>query len=365
MGSHVPRSSPSVSSVYFHRPLIWHIQCLTLMFATFAPGGYQSIAVEAIPDAAPDISSKIAAFPLLRLQAIPPVSVHLTSHLLGERRWRKTEKSASVATTAFETKRASAVKKKNEKCILVDSAPAKPCLLLHAMGFNHLEKTGCVVLALAIAMSYKLWDHIPVQDRSFAIVYPLYLGIINRIRFQRNHPARAAAMSELKSKPLLFQGKGDWFITYINVFAIIGMLLPLVLCLTGPTIMAAPAASHTMLLFAQVLTEAMTANPWMHEQPRVMVPIGFNAYRMLSLWSWVKRSWDIGQRSLRREHHLLSLSTQMWAVFGFSLSVINFVAWSYNLFVFLLLRVVPQYWDTNTFPTADVKWKGQLVPVLG
>lgn len=292
----------------------------------------------------------------------------LTSHISLPGR-RNKQRSAQLKAATINTSRIkSANNNKQQEFQRIESSWRPGWPLLHALGFNRLDKTGCVVLALAISMSYKHWDHIPLHDRIFSIAYPLYLGLINRFRFQRNRPARdqaAAAKSDLLVRPLLFQEKGAWFVIYIQFFAMIGMLLPLILCLAGPTVMAAPAASHTMLLFAQVLTEAMTTNPWMHTQTRIMVPIGFNTYRMATLRSWVKRSWEIGQRNLQQQHHTLSLGTQIWAVVGFSLAVINFVAWSYNLFIFLCLRVAPQYWDTDTFPTVNVQWKGQMVPVLG
>ena len=328
-------------------------------------GAYLIVAAKASADAVPSPPCKMAALPP---QPEPALSVLLTSHIFlpSMNRWRKTNEPTKLKTAAIKTNVIKTIKKKERKSLVHKSTSSHMWFLLQGLGFDPLGKSGCFVLALAIAISYKFLAHIPLQDRAFAFVFPLYLGIINRVRFQRNEPARRAAKSDLIVRSLLFHGKGAWFIVYVNFFAIIGMLLPLVLCLFGPTVMAAPAASHTMLLFAQVLTEAVTANPKMHEQPRVMVPIGFNAYRMLSLWRWVKLSWEIGQRSFRQQHHpLLSLSTQVWALVGFSLAVINFVAWSYNLFVFLLLRVVPQYWDKSTFPTADVKWRGQLIPVLG
>eukprot|EP00751_Fragilariopsis_kerguelensis_P041960 CAMPEP_0171022740 /NCGR_PEP_ID=MMETSP0736-20130129/31647_1 /TAXON_ID=186038 /ORGANISM="Fragilariopsis kerguelensis, Strain L26-C5" /LENGTH=104 /DNA_ID=CAMNT_0011461703 /DNA_START=520 /DNA_END=831 /DNA_ORIENTATION=- len=54
----------------------------------------------------------------------------------------------------------------------------------------------------------------------------------------------------------------------------------------------------------------------------------------------------------------------LWNVVGLALAVANAIIWTYNLFVFLLLRTLPQYINRQEFPVADVTWKGQLIPIL-
>jgi hypothetical protein len=54
----------------------------------------------------------------------------------------------------------------------------------------------------------------------------------------------------------------------------------------------------------------------------------------------------------------------IWEVLGLSLALVNLGVWTYNLFIFLLLRTVPQYLDKTEFPAAAVVWKSQLFPVL-
>ena len=356
-------SSRKAPSPVFSRPLPWRVQLLLTVIAALILGDCQSTPTSTISASNTNVVPSKLAIP-----SSSALSILLTSHISLPGRRRSNQRPTQLKAATINTNRIKSLNNKEQEYQRSKNSWVRRWSLLHALGFNSLDKIGCVVLVLAIGVSYKHWNHLPLQDCIFAIVYPLYLGIINRCRFQRNQPARdqaVAARSELRVRPLLFQEKGAWFIIYVQFFAMIGLLLPSILCLAGPTVVAAPVASHTMLLFAQVLTEAMTTNPWMHTQPRVMVPIGFNTYRMVTLWIWVRRSWEIGQRSFQQQHHALSLGTQIWVVVGFSLAVINFVGWSYNLFIFLCLRVVPQYWDTDTFPTTDVQWKGQLVPVLG
>ena len=46
---------------------------------------------------------------------------------------------------------------------------------------------------------------------------------------------------------------------------------------------------------------------------------------------------------------------------AFALAVINLVLWSYNLFVFLLLRVLPIYFDKIKTPPVDMAYT--VVPI--
>ena len=52
-----------------------------------------------------------------------------------------------------------------------------------------------------------------------------------------------------------------------------------------------------------------------------------------------------------------------WAWGALALAVGNLLLWSYNLFVFLLLRVVPQYLDPAEFPTPTKRWQWELLPL--
>ena len=52
-----------------------------------------------------------------------------------------------------------------------------------------------------------------------------------------------------------------------------------------------------------------------------------------------------------------------WAAGGLALALTNALLWSYNLFVFLLLRVAPQYLDPLQFGAPPVDWKFALLPL--
>ena len=52
---------------------------------------------------------------------------------------------------------------------------------------------------------------------------------------------------------------------------------------------------------------------------------------------------------------------QAWFYAAFALSIINLVLWSYNLFIFLLLRVLPIYFDKIKTPPVDMAFT--VVPI--
>ena len=86
-----------------------------------------------------------------------------------------------------------------------------------------------------------------------------------------------------------------------------------------------------------------------HDVLRILVPIGFNAYRLKPLCRWVYLA------------SMISPDSGPWYVAALFLSVINLVLWSYNLFIFLLLRVLPIYFDKIKTPPVDMAYT--VVPI--
>ena len=93
-----------------------------------------------------------------------------------------------------------------------------------------------------------------------------------------------------------------------------------------------------------------------HDVPRILVPIGFNAYRLKPLYRWVYLATMISKDSAPE-----TLDHLDWYVAAMFLSVINLVLWSYNLFIFLLLRVLPIYFDKIKTPPVDMAYT--IVPI--
>ena len=209
---------------------------------------------------------------------------------------------------------------------------------------------------------------IPRTDRVFSIGYPLYLYLANRCRFAKNAPSLVKFGGGGKEDgvgfqklPLLREGSGPWFKIYVSTFAIIGVLVPLLTLLLAPQPIAEAAAPHLYLTLCQVMLEAMMTGPKVHSFIELLNPIGFNAYRLLCLKTWLM----VASRTVVTSRSTYFSGGSLWEVFGFALALANTILWSYNLFVFLFLRIVPQYLDRNKFPDVDtMSWKGQLIPFL-
>ena len=134
------------------------------------------------------------------------------------------------------------------------------------------------------------------------------------------------------------------------VFQIFTVLLPLLLIsFTPEPAVAEGAVSPLVLLFIQVACENATMK--FHDVLRILVPIGFNAYRLKPLCRWVYLASMISPEA---DH-------QAWYYAALALSIINLVLWSYNLFVFLLLRVLPLYFDKIKTPPVDMAYT--VVPI--
>ena len=205
------------------------------------------------------------------------------------------------------------------------------------------------IVFMSMIISIAWFFPIPVKDIAFSIIFPVYLIIANAFRFQFNAPARKRG-DQLGF--LLKEGRRPWFDRYVRTFATLGLLLPFGLVVLGPSDVGMAAAPHLFLLLVQVLMEKVTNNVCYHNLIRILVPIGFNAYRMNSLFTWV----HVAYRDLSADY----LAYQC----GFVVAVVNLLAWSYNLLVFLLLRMTPPYLDPVESPAASVVWKGQLIPIL-
>jgi len=194
---------------------------------------------------------------------------------------------------------------------------------------------------------------IPVWDRFFSIGYPVYLCLANHFRFDRNAPGIAAG--KVKTS-LLREGQGPWFKIYMATFGIIGIVLPFVVQIVAPRSIADAAAPHLYLTLCQIVMETLTRGPHFYPLMQLMVPIGFNAYRLISLKTWLITAW--------RSTGAVTQGGMVWEALGLALAFVNTVVWTYNLFVFLLLRTLPQYINRDEFPEAKVSWNGQVFPIL-
>jgi len=216
-----------------------------------------------------------------------------------------------------------------------------------------ITKFPAAKVAMTAVICVMAWYFaIPTMDVVFAIFFSAYLILANILRFQSNAPAR-----KNEKEINLFLLKEDdvfpWFSIYMIVFASAGVALPAATLLLAPDEAKSTIAPHLFLLLTQIHMEGVTNDVRYHNVIRLLVPIGFNTYRMSSLFRWVEVAWK-NNASLEG----------CWYYCNIGLAVVNLILWAYNLFVFLLLRVAPAYFDPVVSPAAPVVWKGQVFPVV-
>lgn len=193
---------------------------------------------------------------------------------------------------------------------------------------------------------------LPLADLAFAIGFPAYLAISNWCLFDCN------LGYERPYKPLLREGRGAWLKRYILTYALLGLLLPLPIVLMAPPTIAIAAAPHLFLTLVQCACEGLTSHRHFAVVLRLAVPFGFNVYRLAAIQVWVASA-----LAAVRVSTTAGLVASTWAWASLSLAVANGAVWSYNLFVFLLLRVAPQYLDSAISVTPRTfEWRWGLLP---
>jgi hypothetical protein len=235
----------------------------------------------------------------------------------------------------------------------------KTFFLLDLVG---LSMPPLLMPAILLLLGYS--RQLPFWDIFFSVAFPLYLCIANRFRFDNN--ARQVAARKQRGhphpqKPEWFKANNDqWFVIYMLNAATIGVILPLLLQVLAPAPIAQAAAPPVYMLLSQILMEMMGNGPKFHPMLQLMTPIGFCAYRMAGLKTWLVLAWQM----VSSTDYGSSDAILNWEMVHFMVALSNSFLWTYNLFVMLLLRIAPPCLDEYQFPDAKVSWKYQLVPTV-
>jgi hypothetical protein len=96
---------------------------------------------------------------------------------------------------------------------------------------------------------------------------------------------------------------------------------------------------------AQCSMKFLAFKTWFHPLPRLLIPFVFTAYREQMLADWVMAALD---------QHQTNSDDYSWAKGGLVLAIVNAVLFTYTLFFFLLMRVLPKYLDTNESPQPEL-----------
>lgn len=209
---------------------------------------------------------------------------------------------------------------------------------------------------------------ISFRDLTFCVVYPIYIWLANTICFHQQRKTlstpSSSSLSSTPSEEALSLGKGEFlgkpaFTRYVIMFNIFTVLIPYTLIVYHVLSASSSqsdnmkgieaAVAPTVLLFAQVFMEVMTRIGY-HDVLRILVPIGFNSFRLISLYEWVEISYNEYNSSDGNGNNGV-----------LALAILNFLMWMYNLFIFLILRVLPVYFDKKDTPY--IKMKYTMIPI--
>ena len=82
---------------------------------------------------------------------------------------------------------------------------------------------------------------------------------------------------------------------------------------------------------------------------RIINPIGFNAFRLISLSEWLAAAAAAATAALAPSALAASPAEAAFCAWGLVLAALNLGLWVYNLFGFLLLQALPLYFDPARF----------------
>ena len=187
-------------------------------------------------------------------------------------------------------------------------------------------------------------NYLPVTDLIIGLTFLAYINLANTICFQSNK----LALSKKEPQSLgrgIFLDKPS-FSMYMMTFSIFTVLLPILVCVYyfhQDERIVQPIISPIMLLLLQIVGEHATTR--YHDICRILIPIGFNAYRLVPLIHWTKEAMTM---------YTMSSSSSFGYGLALALAILNTVMWFYNLFGFLLLRVLPVYFDKDETPPVEM-----------
>lgn len=233
-------------------------------------------------------------------------------------------------------------------------------IIINEYSFAREGLVPCSVLALlGYYVHSRSGDAVSGSDLLFSFGFLSYVVLANAIAFDSNQ----LQFDRLKRNKVQFDptgkhslGRGQFitkkpFLIYFGLFYVLCFFVPLVMIFVAPMDIATMVTPSLLLLIAQTVAEPSTAG--CHDVLRMAVPIGYMAYRLFG----PLQTWAIDSYALYLEQ-----AGGGW-IYGFNtgLAWANLVFAAYNLFGFLILRVLPLYFDKDETPRVEMAYT--LLPI--
>ncbi|EOA15209.1 hypothetical protein CARUB_v10028600mg [Capsella rubella] len=193
-------------------------------------------------------------------------------------------------------------------------------------GFFSFRQLNILAIIIVLAAS----GLVTIEDFIFTILTLIYFFFLSKLIFPpHNNPSRDAPLTSSTNKI---------FRIYVTSAGIVGLLIPICYIFEGivedDKSGVSAAAPHVFLLASQVFMEGVAASFGFSAPARILVPIVYNARRVLTLVEWIlsefSREYGTGTVSARR----------MYA--GKVLAAVNLGIWSFNLFGVLIPVYLPR-----------------------
>lgn len=212
----------------------------------------------------------------------------------------------------------------------------------------------CTIFALLGYFAYRRSSNLVSNaNLIFSIGFLVYVFVANAVSFDSN----IAQFIQMKKNKIDFEpmgkhslGRGKFitkksFLIYFAISKAMGLMIPLIMIYTCPDDVVAMVTPSLITLCAQAVAEQSTAT--FHDVLRIAIPFAYSAYRLfgpLQLWAFESYSLYVKNPG------------EFVYVFNCGLAWLNVVFAAYNLFVFLLLRTLPVYFDKNETPRVEMAY---------
>ncbi|XP_010482604.1 PREDICTED: uncharacterized protein LOC104761252 [Camelina sativa] len=185
------------------------------------------------------------------------------------------------------------------------------------------------ILAIIIVLSAS--GLVTIQDFIFTILTLIYFFFLSKLIFPpHNNPSRDAPLTSSANKI---------FRVYVTSAGIVGLLIPICYIFEGmfedDKSGVSAAAPHVFLLASQVFMEGLAASFGFSAPARILVPIVYNARRVLTLVEWI-----FSEFSREYVNGTTVSPRRMYA--GKVLAAVNLGIWSFNLFGVLIPVYLPK-----------------------